>query len=71
MDLASRAPVGRLNGIEGEPGTLLGPDTSGRFFVILGSNDERGVTVGFANADDLKAADPSNPRSWTEMKPVR
>jgi hypothetical protein len=44
----SRVPVGRLNGLEAEPGTILGPDTAGELMVVL-ERDERGVTCGYAN----------------------
>lgn len=49
-----RTVLGRLNGVCAEPGTLLGPNTSGEYLAVIDS-DERGVTVGWALQPDLDA----------------
>jgi len=51
----SRVPVGRLNGLDSEPGTILGPDTAGELMVVL-ERDERGVTCGYATREDIDNA---------------
>lgn len=45
---------GRLRGITGDPGTLLGPNARNQFFVVLGRDEETGETmVGRAQAPDM------------------
>jgi hypothetical protein len=50
----SRPPIGRLNGVTGEIGTILGPDDTGQWFSIIGT-DAEGVLLGFATADEMDA----------------
>lgn len=50
----ARTVLGRLNGVHADAGTLLGPNDMGEYLTVL-SNDERGVTVGWALRQDLDA----------------
>lgn len=61
----THVPAGRLNGISGEIGTLLGPKDVTRELVVITGVDEHGVTVGYARVDDRFPADP---RSVTEVR---
>lgn len=67
---ASRAPVGRLNGIFADPGTILGPDRAGQWFVAIRS-DDRGSIVAFATATDMDTAAAREPQSMAELKLTR
>jgi hypothetical protein len=62
-------PVGRLNNLDAEPGTILGPDTAGEFLVVA-ARDGNGVLVSYATVDDIAAARAvvaeSGARSMTE-----
>lgn len=63
---SSGPPVGRLNGVWAEPGTVLGPDTSGRWFAVV-EQDPAGVRVRYASRADLDAVH-GPPRSMTERE---
>lgn len=68
---ANRVPVGRLNGITAAPGTLLGPDAAGQWYVALRSDDQ-GVQVGYATTHDIDNAKArhavgGSPRSLPEF----
>lgn len=67
----NRVPVGRLNGITAAPGTLLGPDAAGQWYVALRSDDQ-GVQVGYATTHDIDNAKArhgagGSPRSLPEF----
>lgn len=69
----NRIPVGRLNGVDAEPGTLLGPDSTGRQMYVVVGRDDQGVTVGYATVPDMQAADARRadgdaPRSLAELR---
>jgi hypothetical protein len=59
---------GRLKGIHAEPGTILGPNDTLEYMVVIAS-DPAGVSVGFAQAGDIEAAlaQPA-PRSVAEHR---
>lgn len=60
-------PIGRLNGIHAEVGTILGPGTTSELLVVV-DNDERGVKVSYCTVPDLEAAAKMDPRSVTEHR---
>jgi hypothetical protein len=61
--------AGRLNGLSGVPGAILGPLWTREMAVIVDC-DERGVTVGYATERDLANAidTVADPRTVTEFK---
>lgn len=63
---------GWLSGLTGEPGTILGPNTSGEYLVVLACDTEgKRVLLGFAQLYDMHALSepmPTGPRSLTERK---
>lgn len=65
----TRYVAGRLNGIDAEPGTILGPKDITREYMVVLDRDERGVILGYATADDLQAAaDRDEPQSVAEIQ---
>lgn len=59
---------GTLRGVHAEPGTLLGPNDTKEFFVVIEDTDD-GVTVGYAQKGDIEAAlDQPEPRSVAEAR---
>lgn len=61
-------PIGRLNGITAEVGTLLGPDAKGEILVVS-AVDETGVLVSLATIPDIEsAALQPEPRSIAEVR---
>jgi len=72
----SHVPAGRLNGIHTDVGTVLGPKAVTREYVVVTGNDDTGVTVGYARADDLDQAALDamvvrGPRSVAEAGAIR
>lgn len=63
--LGVRVPVGRINEVFAEPGTIMGP-MLGQYLVAL-STDERGTVLGYATQDDLRGVGPE-PRSVAEHR---
>lgn len=62
-----RPIAGRLNGIDAEPGTILGPRAVTREWLVVIDRDERGVILGYAQEGELAAAVlVANPRSVVE-----
>lgn len=59
-------PIGRLNGIHAEPGTILGPDDTGRYYVVQA--DDTGVDIRFSTGEDLPGPVP---RSLAEHRLLR
>jgi len=66
-----RPIAGRLNGIDAEVGTILGPrGLTGEPLVVI-DNDEAGVVVGYAQPAEMSAAllvALESPRSVTEHR---
>ncbi len=64
-------PIGRLNGVDAEVGTILGPDSIGELLVVA-ERDEAGVRVSYAGVPDIEAARARvaevGPRSMTELR---
>lgn len=54
-NLGRRVPAGRLNGIHAEVGTVLGPKEVTREYVVVTTQDDQGVTVGYATPEDMAA----------------
>lgn len=69
MNEYGRPVAGRLNGIHAELGTILGPKAvTGEHVVVIG-DDERGVTVGYAQPAELEALRGlTSPRSIAEAR---
>jgi hypothetical protein len=63
---AAGPPIGRLNGIYAEQGTILGPDLAGQWFAVA-DNDPDGVTVRYATTDDMELAMARPPQSVAEV----
>lgn len=68
--MTGRIVAGRINGIHAEPGTILGPKVITREYVVVLTNDERGVTVGYASTHELAsiAATDHDVRSVAEHR---
>lgn len=58
----------KLNGIFPPAGTILGPDWSGGFLTVYGTNDQ-GVELRRSTQSDFDAV-PESPRSVTEHKMI-
>lgn len=72
----TRFVAGRLNGVHGEPGTLLGPKSTTRETMVILDNDAEGCTVGYATQTEIDAADAASaagaaPRSVYEARRPR
>ena len=63
-----RVPAGRVNGVHAPVGTILGPKAVTREFVVVTSNDDRGVVVGFATSEDMQVNPELDPHSMTEFQ---
>lgn len=63
-----RYPIGRLNGVHAEPGTILGPNDTKEYLVVI-DQDDKGVTVGYVQKGDIEAAmEEDGPRSVAEYR---
>jgi hypothetical protein len=65
-------PVGRLNGIRPELGTILGPDLGGEYYVVS-DHDEKGCLISRATLANMREAAeaPDFPRTIAEAVSVR
>lgn len=62
----SRYVRGVLKGVHAEPGTILGPNDTRELMTVVEDRPE-GVAVGYATADEIRAAiEAPEPRSVTE-----
>lgn len=65
---AARAPLGRLNGIQPDIGTIVGPGDDGFLGVVIGV-DDRGAIIGQAtSADQMDALVGDQVRSLYEHR---
>jgi hypothetical protein len=65
---ARRYVRGLLRGLHAEPGTILGPNDTNEYMVVVEDTPD-GVTVGYAQTGDLEAAlTEPEPRSVAEHR---
>lgn len=64
----SRAVAGHLTGVQAPVGTILGPKEVTREYVVVIDTDDRGVTVGYATAEEIRATLTREPRSVAEHR---
>lgn len=65
--------IGRLNGISGEPGTIIGYRKRTEKFIAIAEQDERGCTIRYATQEELQAVGylkGQEPRSATEHRVI-
>lgn len=73
MEVVTNPVIGRLNGIHGEPGTIIGYHKQTEKFLAIAEQDERGCTIRHATDAELKSIGylkGIEPRSITEHRAV-
>jgi len=63
-------PIGRLNGIKAEPGTVLAMSAKEMDFLVVHSVDDHGVVVRRATPDEMTAMQFGEPRSVVEHRAI-
>lgn len=62
------AKAGRMNGVQPEVGTIVGPNWLGELLVVR-EVDEHGATLGYVTREDIAAMRAAEyPRSLTELR---
>lgn len=69
LDLVQSRVIGRLNGVSGEPGTIIGYHKRTEKFICFHKQDEYGCTIRYATSREVAAIGTNSgiePRSVTE-----
>lgn len=71
MNEANLVPIGRLNGIKAEPGTVLAVSLRTMEFLAVDSCDDHGVVVRHASPEDMTQMQYGEPRSNAEYHAIQ